>query len=39
MKYIIYILLSFNLMTFTISAEETRQVDKHEHGVGDLNIY
>ncbi len=38
MKYIIYILLSFNLMTFTISAEETRQVDKHEHGVGELNI-
>ena len=25
-------------MTFTISAEETRQVDKHEHGVGELNI-
>ena len=38
MKYIIYILISFNLMTFTISAEETRQVDKHEHGVGELNI-
>ena len=38
MKYIIYILLSFNLMTFSISAEETRQVDKHEHGVGELNI-
>ena len=38
MKYIIYILLSFNLTTFTISAEETRQVDKHEHGVGELNI-
>ena len=38
MKYIIYILLSFNLMTFTIGAEETRQVDKHEHGVGELNI-
>ena len=38
MKYIIYILLSFNLLTFTISAEETRQVDKHEHGVGELNI-
>ena len=38
MKYIIYILISFNLMTFTISAEETRQVDKHEHGVGKLNI-
>ena len=38
MKYIIYILISFNLLTFTISAEETRQVDKHEHGVGELNI-
>ncbi len=38
MKYIIYILLSFNLTTFIISAEETRQVDKHEHGVGELNI-
>ena len=38
MKYIIYILLSFYLTTFTISAEETRQVDKHEHGVGELNI-
>ena len=38
MKYIIYILLSFNLISFTVSAEETRQVDKHEHGVGELNI-
>ena len=38
MKYIIYRLISFNLMTFAISAEETRQVDKHEHGVGELNI-
>ncbi len=38
MKYIIYTLISFNLMTFTISAEETRQVDKHEHGMGELNI-
>ena len=38
MKYIIYILISFNLLTFAISAEETRQVDKHEHGVGELNI-
>ena len=38
MKFIlsIYIILSFS--SAQLYAEETRQVDKHEHGVGELNI-
>ena len=38
MKFIlsIYVILSFS--SAQIYAEETRQVDKHEHGVGALNV-
>ena len=38
MKFIlsIYVILSFS--SAQLYAEETRQVDKHEHGVGELNI-
>ena len=36
-KNIYYSLLLSALVTVSV-AEETRQVDKHEHGVGELNI-
>ena len=38
MKFILTILISFNFSIAKVYAEETRQVDKHEHGVGVLNI-
>ena len=38
MKFILSILIFFNFSIAKIYAEETRQVDKHEHGVGELNI-
>ena len=38
MRYILslYVVLSYSMST--VLAEESRQVDKHEHGVGELNI-
>ena len=34
-----YIIISFLILTISnLLAEETRQVDKHEHGVGELNV-
>ena len=38
MKFILTILIFFNFSITKVYAEETRQVDKHEHGVGELNI-
>ena len=38
MKFILFIFLILNISITGIYAEETRQVDKHEHGVGELNI-
>ena len=38
MKFILSILIFFNFSIAKVYAEETRQVDKHEHGVGELNI-
>jgi len=38
MKFILSILIFFNFSIAKVFAEETRQVDKHEHGVGELNI-
>ena len=38
MKFILSILIFFNFSITKVYAEETRQVDKHEHGVGELNI-
>ena len=38
MKIILSILIIFNFTLARVYAEETRQVDKHEHGVGELNI-
>ena len=37
-KFILFIFLILNISITGIYAEETRQVDKHEHGVGELNI-
>ena len=34
----IYYSLLISAMVSVSAAEETRQVDKHEHGVGELNI-
>ena len=38
MRFILslYVVLSYSIST--VLAEESRQVDKHEHGVGELNI-
>ena len=38
MKIFLSILIIFNFTLVRVNAEETRQVDKHEHGVGELNI-
>ena len=38
MKKSIYYSLLMSAMMSVAAAEETRQVDKHEHGVGELNI-
>ena len=38
MKFILSIIIFFNFSIAKVYAEETRQVDKHEHGVGELNI-
>jgi hypothetical protein len=38
MKFILSILIFFNFSIAKVYTEETRQVDKHEHGVGELNI-
>ncbi|OUX32061.1 MAG: hypothetical protein CBE24_03920 [bacterium TMED264] len=38
MKKNIYYSLLISAMVAVSVAEETRQVDKHEHGVGELNI-
>ena len=38
MKRSIYYSLLMSAMMSVVAAEETRQVDKHEHGVGELNI-
>ena len=38
MKRSIYCSLLMSAMMSVAAAEETRQVDKHEHGVGELNI-
>ena len=38
MKFILSILIFFNFSIAKVYAEKTRQVDKHEHGVGELNI-
>ena len=38
MKRSIYCSLLISAMISVVAAEETRQVDKHEHGVGELNI-
>ena len=38
MKKNIYYSLLISAMVSVSAAEETRQVDKHEHGVGELNI-
>ena len=38
MKKSIYYSLLISAMMSVAAAEETRQVDKHEHGVGELNI-
>ena len=38
MKLFLYLFITLNLLMTAVSAEETRQVDKHEHGVGELNI-
>ena len=38
MKRSIYCSLLMSAMMSVVAAEETRQVDKHEHGVGELNI-
>ena len=38
MKRSIYYSLLMSAMMSVAAAEETRQVDKHEHGVGELNI-
>ena len=37
MRFITF-LIFLNFLNTTINAEETRQVDQHEHGVGELNI-
>ena len=37
-KFILFIFLILNISITGIYAEETRQVNKHEHGVGELNI-
>ena len=38
MRLFLYISISFYFFISLLFAEETRQVDKHEHGVGELNI-
>lgn len=38
MRLFLYISLFFYFFISLLFAEETRQVDKHEHGVGELNI-
>ena len=38
MKHSIYLSLLLSAIASGAIAEETRQVDKHEHGVGELNI-
>ena len=38
MKFILSIIIFFNFSIAKVYTEETRQVDKHEHGVGELNI-
>lgn len=38
MRLFLYISLFLYFFTSFLFAEETRQVDKHEHGVGELNI-
>jgi hypothetical protein len=37
-RLFLYISISFYFFISLLFAEETRQVDKHEHGVGELNI-
>ena len=38
MRLFLYISISFYFFISLLFAEETRQVDKHEHGVSELNI-
>ena len=38
MNFILSILIFFNFSLAKIYSEETRQVDKHEHGLGKLTI-
>jgi len=38
MKHTIYFSILLSALASNAIAEETRQVDKHEHGVGELNI-
>ena len=38
MKFVLFLIFTLNLSITAIFAEETRQVDQHEHGVGELNI-
>ncbi len=38
MKQAIYLSLLLSTIASGALAEETRQVEKHEHGVGELNI-
>jgi hypothetical protein len=38
LKLIYFLTIIFSISLYGLHAEETRQVDKHEHGVGELNI-
>ena len=38
MRFILSLYVFFSYSMSTVLAEESRQVDKHEHGVGELNI-
>jgi hypothetical protein len=38
MRFILFLSVALSYSISTVLAEESRQVDKHEHGVGELNI-
>ena len=38
MRFILLLSVALSYSISTVLAEESRQVDKHEHGVGELNI-
>ena len=38
MRLIYFLTIIFSISFYNLHAEEIRQVDEHEHGVGELNI-